>query len=167
MISEELTRLSPHAILNEILRTDFYSFVRAALPIVSAGEKMQTNWHLEALAYALTRVMRGEDKRLIINVPPRSLKSIFTSVAFPAFLLGHNPTRRIICVSYGDSLARKHAGDSRALMRSSFYQRLFSTRISSRKDTELEFMTTRGGFRLATTVGGDLNWTRRQSDHYR
>jgi predicted phage terminase large subunit-like protein len=101
--------------------------------------------------------MRGEIKRLIINVPPRSLKSITASVAFPAFLLGHDPTRKIICVSYAEPLARKHAGDTRALMRSPLYRRLFpSTRISPRKDTELEFMTTKGGFRLATSVTGAL-----------
>ena len=140
-----------------ILRSDFYSFVQAAFPIVSGGEELLRNWHLEAMAYALTRVMRGEIRRLIINVPPRSLKSICASVAFPAFLLGHDPTLRIICVSYAEALARKHAGDTRALMRSPLYRRLFpGTRISPRKDTELEFMTTKGGFRLATSVGGTL-----------
>jgi len=38
------------------------------------------------------------------------------SVAFPAFLLDHEPTRRIICVSYSGDLARKHANDFRALV---------------------------------------------------
>jgi predicted phage terminase large subunit-like protein len=143
--------------LSAILRSDFYSFVQAAFPIVSGGEELLRNWHLEAMAYALTRVMRGEIRRLIINVPPRSLKSICASVAFPAFLLGHDPTLRILCVSYAEALARKHAGDTRALMRSPLYRRLFpGTRISPRKDTELEFMTTKGGFRLATSVGGVL-----------
>ena len=69
--------------LSAILRSDFYSFVQAAFPIVSGGEELLRNWHLEAMAYALTRVMRGEIRRLIINVPPRSLKSICASVAFP------------------------------------------------------------------------------------
>ena len=78
-------------------------------------------------------------------------------MAFPAYLLGHDPTLRIICVSYAEALARKHAGDTRALMRSPLYRSLFpDTRISPRKDTELEFMTTKGGFRLATSVGGTL-----------
>jgi hypothetical protein len=53
---------------------------------------------LSGIAYQLERVRRGEIKRLIINMPPRSLKSMTASVAFPAFVLGHNPTRRIICV---------------------------------------------------------------------
>jgi predicted phage terminase large subunit-like protein len=109
------------------------------------------------MAYALTEVKEGRTKRLIICVPPRHLKSIFASVAFPAYVLGHDPTRRIICVSYSEALARKHANDCRALMRSSLYRRLFPrTVISSGKDTELEFMTTARGCRLATSVGGTL-----------
>ena len=76
---------------------------------------------------------------------------------FPAFVLGHDPTRRIICVSYAEGLARKHANDFRAVMRSPLYQRLFpGTRISAAKDTELEVMTTARGFRYATSVGGTL-----------
>ena len=139
------------------LPLDLYSFVQRVFPIVSAGSPFLPNWHVEAIAYALTRVMRGEIKRLIITVPPRSLKSICASVAFPAFVLGHDPTSRIICVSYSEGLARKHANDFRAVMRSPLYQRLFpGTRISAAKDTELEVMTTARGFRYATSVGGTL-----------
>src|SRR6185503_3871556 len=111
----------------------------------------------EAITHALGGVFRGETKRLIITVPPRSLKSICASVAFPAFVLGHDPSRRIICVSYSEILARKHANDFRAVMRSPVYQHLFpQTRISQTKDTELEVMTTERGYRYATSVGGTL-----------
>jgi predicted phage terminase large subunit-like protein len=103
------------------------------------------------------RVLNGEINRLIITVPPRSLKSICASVAFPAFVLGHDPCRKIICVSYSEGLARKHANDRRAVMRSSLYTRLFpATRISPAKDTELEFATTLGGSCLATSTSGTL-----------
>jgi predicted phage terminase large subunit-like protein len=72
-------------------------------------------------------------------------------------LLGHNPSLRIIGVSYSESLARKHANDCRALMRSSLYRAVFpATRISPAKDTETEVMTTARGSRLATSVGGTL-----------
>jgi predicted phage terminase large subunit-like protein len=72
-------------------------------------------------------------------------------------VLGQDPTRRIICVSYAEGLARKHANDFRAVMRSPLYRRLFpGTRISAAKDTELEVMTTARGFRYATSVGGTL-----------
>jgi hypothetical protein len=122
-----------------ILRNDLYSFIQAIFPIVSAGDAFAANWHVEAMAYHLSRVLDGEIKRLIITVPPRSLKSICTSVAYPAYVLGHHPRRKIICVSYSADLAGKHASDRRAVMRSSLYTRLFpNTRISRAKDTELE-----------------------------
>jgi hypothetical protein len=140
-----------------MLRHDFYSFIQAIFPLVSPNGMFLPNWHIEAMACALTQVLRGETKRLIITIPPRSLKSICASVAFPAFVLGHDPRRRIICVSYSEGLARKHANDCRALMRSRLYQRLFpGTRISSNKDTELEFATMAGGNRLATSIEGTL-----------
>ncbi len=144
-------------LVGAILRSDFYSFIRAIFPIVSSNDAFAPNWHIEAIAYQLTRVLKGEIKRLIITVPPRSLKSICASVAFPAFILGHDPQRKIICVSYSEGLARKHANDCRAVMRSDMYSRVFAkTRISPRKDTELEFACTLGGYRLATSVGGTL-----------
>jgi hypothetical protein len=69
-------------------------------------------------------------------MPPRSLRSIVTSVAFPAFLLGHDPTKRLIAASYGSELAVKHASDFRAILRSDWYQHLFpGTRISPLKNT--------------------------------
>lgn len=143
-------------IATAILATDFYSFVQESFPVVSGGARLMPNWHLEAIAYELSQVMKGSTKRLIITVPPRSLKSICASVCFPAFVLGHDPTAHLICVSYAELLARKHANDCRALMRSSLYQGIFRTRISPAKDTETEVMTTARGSRLATSVGGTL-----------
>jgi predicted phage terminase large subunit-like protein len=145
------------SLIAAVLRSDLYCFIQAIFPIVSPNGAFVPNWHIEAIAFALTRVLRGEIKRLIITVPPRSLKSICASVAFPAFILGHDPRRRIICVSYSELLARKHANDCRAVMRSDLYTRLFpNTRISAGKDTELEFASTAGGSRLSASVGGTL-----------
>jgi hypothetical protein len=147
----------PTSVVAAVIGTNFYAFVRAAFPIVSAGERLLSNWHLQAMTCQLGQVAKGMLRRLIITVPPRSLKSICASVALPAFALGHRPTRRIICVSYSESLARKHANDCRALMRSPFYRRIYpGTRISPAKDTETEVMTTARGSRLATSVGGTL-----------
>jgi hypothetical protein len=87
------------AILDAALRSDFYTFLQAAFPIVSGGGQLLLNWHIEAMAAELAKVIVGETRRLIITVPPRSLKSICASVALPAFVLGLDPTARIICVS--------------------------------------------------------------------
>src|SRR5829696_9154382 len=149
--------LTDRTCFDAILKRDLYSFTQMVFGIVSPGEPFQHNWHIEAMTYALELVLEGKIKRLIITVPPRSLKSICASVAFPAFVLGHDPTRRIIGVSYAEGLARKHANDCRAVMRAPLYRRVFpDTRISPSKDTEAEVMTTKRGSRLATSVGGVL-----------
>ena len=140
-----------------ILGTDLYSFVQASFPIVSGGSRFLPNWHIEAICHELSQVIMGDTRRLIITVPPRSLKSICASVCLPAFVLGRNPTRQIICISYSELLARKHANDCRALMHSNLYRGVFpGTRVSRAKDTETEVMTTARGSRLATSVGGTL-----------
>jgi predicted phage terminase large subunit-like protein len=144
-------------LFDSVLRSDLNSFIQKAFTTVSPGDGFSANWHIEAMAHELTMMMRGENRRLIITIPPRHLKSICTSVAFPAFLLGHDPTRRIICVSYSQELAVKHANDCRTIMNSDWYRRLFpGTKVDPSKNTETEVMTTERGFRLSTSVGGTL-----------
>ena len=143
-------------LLRKFLHTNFNAFVEKAFSTLAPGQIFVPEWHLKAIAYQLERVRRGENRRLIINLQPRSLKSIMASVAFPAFVLGHDPTSRIICVSYSADLAKKHANDFRAVFEALWYQSLFpNTRIGN-KDTKLGIQTTRRGFRLATSVGGTL-----------
>ena len=89
-----------------LLRADFRVFIHKAFTTLSPGQTYVPSWHIDAIADRLERVRRGEIRRLIINMPPRSLKSIAGSVAFPAFVLGHSPSRRIICVSYSGDLAK-------------------------------------------------------------
>jgi predicted phage terminase large subunit-like protein len=145
------------AVLNAILRRDFYSFVRKVFQTLCPGQTFIPAWFIRALAYQLERVRRGEITRLIINMPPRSLKSIMASVAFPAYVLGHDPTRRIICASYSNELSYKLSNDFRAVLASPWYRALFpGTQIGPYKDSEVEIELTRRGFRLATSTGGTL-----------
>ena len=96
-------------------------------------------------------------KRLVVNVPPRHLKSLAASVALPAWLLGHDPTLAIVNVTYGQDLSDKFARDCRAIMTSDWYQALFATRLNSpRGRRSRSSRRPRGGFRLATSVGGVL-----------
>ncbi len=145
------------ALLRSILRLELASFVRKCAISLSPGAPFSDNWHLHALAWHLEQVRLGRIRRLIVNMPPRSLKSISASVAFPAFVLGHDPTRRIICVSYASELATKHANDFRAIVEAPWYQASFPRmRLSRAKNSESEVTTTRHGLRLATSVGGTL-----------
>jgi len=140
-----------------ILRRDLMSFVERTFYELNPQTKFSKSPHIEALASKIESCRLGKTRRLIVNLPPRSLKSHTVSVAFPAWLLGHNPAVQIISVSYGQDLADKHARDCRTLMASSLYQRIFpNTKLSAEKQSVNEFMTTAGGFRLSTSVGGVL-----------
>jgi predicted phage terminase large subunit-like protein len=151
------SHVDQHALLHAILRQDFEAFVRKVFHALCPGQTFIPVWFIKAVAYQLERVRRGEIRRLIINMPPRSLKSIMASVAFPAFVLGHDPTRRIICASYSGEYARRLSNDFRAVLGSPWYQDAFrGTRIGPYKDSETEVELIRRGFRLATSTGGTL-----------
>jgi len=140
-----------------ILRRDLNSFIERSFYELNPQTNFLPSPHLEVVASRLEACRQGRTRRLIINQPPRSLKSHSASVAFAAWLLGHNPARQIICVSYGQDLADKHARDCRTLMTSDFYRRLFpQTRLSTEKQSVNEFMTTAHGFRMSTSTGGVL-----------
>ncbi len=140
-----------------LLRQDLVSFIQKTFATVVPGTTYQHNWHIEAIAWHLQQVHLGRIKRLIITLPPRSLKSIITSVAYPAWLLGQDPSNHMICVSYSQNLSDKLALDCRAVIESDWYRRIFpGTRLHSDKNSVGEFMTTRRGGRLSTSVGGTL-----------
>ncbi len=149
--------MSDVAVLRAVLRQDFYSFVQRAFREVAPGEEFSGNWHIEAMCHALVEIGTKHRRRQIIEVPPRSLKTICSSVALVAWLLGHNPTRKIICISYSQELASQFSAMTRRVMKAPWYQQLFpGTVISTEKDTERYFRTTAGGYRDSTSVGGTL-----------
>lgn len=142
-------------LLNSILRQDFSSFISKAFSTINPGIEYEHNWHIELLADYLCAVECGKIKRLIINIPPRTLKSVCVSVAWPAWILGQDPTKRIMVASYAQSLSIKHSLDTRLIMSSDWYQELFqNTRLSKKHNLKSKFMTSCHGFRMATSVGG-------------
>ncbi len=143
--------------LDAVLRQNLVSFIQNCFHTVAPAQRYHDNWHIDVIAWHLQQCLFGNITRLILTVPPRQLKSICASVAFPAWALGHDPSLRIISVSYSADLTRKHSLDCRAVIESPWYKRVFpNTRLHPEKNTELEVMTTARGFRLATSVGGTL-----------
>lgn len=142
-------------LLEALLRNDFLTFAQRVFRELNPGRTFHVGWHHEAIAYLLeVSAVTGEIDRAIINLPPRSAKSTIVSVALPAYLLGRDPTRRIVVVSYNQDLANLFSRQTRQVMQSSWYRRLFpSTRIPLRA-AEAQFYTSAGGFRTATSTGG-------------
>ncbi len=142
-------------LLRALLQSDFLAFLEMCFVTLEPGLEYQDNWHLAAVAEALRRVQTGSSKRLIINVPPRSGKSIIVTIAFTAWLLGHDPRKRIICVSYTDALAKTHASAFRSIVNSHWYKDAFPRfRIKRGGDRELETTTTELGYRFAVSIAG-------------
>jgi hypothetical protein len=104
----------------------------------------------------LTALRDGKIRRLVVNLPPRHLKSLLASIAFPAWCLGHDPSAQILCVSYAQDLADKLSRDCRQILASGWYRQVFPTRLSPQRAAMPEFDTTAQGCRLATSVGGVL-----------
>jgi predicted phage terminase large subunit-like protein len=147
--------MSDHALLRAILRDDLGTFIVKVFQTVAPGDAYRHNWHVDAIAYELRQVRSGSNKRLLITQPPRSLKSISTSVAFVAWCLGHNPSMRFACVSYSHELAGTLARQFRMVVNSDWFLELFPN-FELEKNTEEECVTSEGGGRFAIPVGGSF-----------
>jgi predicted phage terminase large subunit-like protein len=138
-----------------ILRMDFLTFIERAFYELNPGRRFIASPFIALIAAKLEACRTGQIRRLIINLPPRSLKSHCASIAFTAWYLGHHAAGHLICASYGQDLADKFARDCRIVMNSAWYKALFRTRFSERQAVH-DFKTTEQGTRMATSVGGVL-----------
>jgi predicted phage terminase large subunit-like protein len=145
----------PQVVLQILLANNLTSFTEFAFGVVRPGILFKPNWHFEAVTHKLSQVASGEVSRLIITLPPRTLKSLCASVALPAWFLGRHPSERVVVVSYSDVLARTHASDFRLLVNHPIYQASFPTMRLAR-DTDREIVTTKRGKRIATSIDGTL-----------
>lgn len=153
-------------LLNEKLKRDcessLFVFSKVCFRILHAGEAMQENWHIEYLCERLQaeaeRVIRKEKKQkdLIINVPPRSLKSLIVSVIWPAWCWIKEPRLKFIGTSYSAILSTKHNTDTRTIIESEFYQRNWGKNVIIARDQNQKtfFQNTKFGIRQSTSTGG-------------
>jgi predicted phage terminase large subunit-like protein len=137
------------------IKSDMKVFLQQSFSTIYDGKEFMDNWHIDAIIYCLELSIAGEMPRLIINLPPRHLKSFIVSVVLPAFILGQDPTAKIICISYSDELAKILSRDFKRIIESEWYQKVFPN-VKLSKLTESEIATQAGGFRYATSVGGTL-----------
>lgn len=137
------------------VRSDLNVFLWQSFKTIYPSKPFLDNWHIRAIVHSLELSIAGQQPRLIINLPPRQLKSFITSVVLPAFILGQDPSAKIICISYSDELAKTLARDFKRIMESTWYPKIFP-HVHFSKTTENELVTDQGGFRYATSVGGTL-----------
>ncbi|MGN7661559.1 MAG: phage terminase large subunit [Anaplasma sp.] len=133
----------------------FKHFLKLCFETVAPDSRYANNWHIQAISDRLEAAMAGRIKRLIINIPPRSMKSICVSVAWPAWILGLNPKSRIIAASYSQILSERLSNDTRYILQSPWYKELFPEVVIS-KSQKSRVQTTQLGYRFATSVGGSI-----------
>jgi predicted phage terminase large subunit-like protein len=139
--------------IDAVYRSSLSAFNQLCFRINNPGTAFLDNYHIDAITHPLGKTMEGKIRRLIILVPPRSGKTGLVSQAFPTFILGHNPSAKVLVTTYSDQYSRIVARGSRRIMTDPSYQRIFpNTRIMD--DTQDELTTTANGFRLATSMGG-------------
>lgn len=147
------------------LQKSFYEFVKEAFEVIHPGQIINDNWHIEYICNVLQseveRITAGlpKTKDLIINVPPRSLKSFVTTICFPAWTWTINPRLKFIGSSYSDTLAMEHNVLTRRIVESEWYQTLFDVKIERDQNTKSKFENTEQGFRSCTSTGGTVTGT--------
>jgi predicted phage terminase large subunit-like protein len=134
---------------------DLMAFTRQSFEIIEPGQDFSENWHLNVIAEHLMAVTRGDIRNLVINIPPGCMKSILTSVAWPAWEWANNPSIRFMSASYGVDLAIRDASKTRDVILSDWYRERWSeVMIKSGADQKTKYELTAGGWRMATSVGG-------------
>ena len=129
-------------------------FVRRAWCIVEPHTPYVHNWHIEALCELLESVSRGDTQRLIVNVPPGTMKSLLVSVFWPAWEWAERPGLRYLAASYGSDLSRRDNLRLRGVIASPWYRDYCGLRLVEDQNTKRRVNTAAGGWRIATSVGG-------------
>lgn len=148
-----MTKPTDAQFADALYRTHFDAFAQRAFDVVRPGVPYMWNWHIGCIAEHLEAMYRGEISKLIINLPPRSLKSYMVSSTFPAWVLGKSPGEKFINTSYGLTVVEQNARNCKLILKSPWYQALFpETRIDPEMDRILHFETTKRGQFYADTA---------------
>src|SRR5215211_3060273 len=131
-------------------------FVVQAWHVVEPNTPFVDGWHLDAICDHLEACVRGEVRNLVINIPPRCMKSLLVGVFFPAWVWTTQPWKRFLYSSYGQHLAIRDSLKCRRLITSPWYQDRWGAvfQLTGDQNAKIRFDTDQTGYRIATSVGG-------------
>lgn len=146
------------AIVRELCIRDLYTFALNAWHVLEPGRAFKDNWHIRAICEHLQAVSEGKIHRLLINVPPRHMKSLLVSVIWPVWDWLRTPTRQFLTASYRDALSTRDALKSRQLIESNWFQANFGHLFSMRRDQnqKTRYQNDKMGYRIAITSSGGV-----------
>jgi predicted phage terminase large subunit-like protein len=133
---------------------DLASFARGAWPILEPGTPLKWNWHLDLICEYLTLVKQRIIRRLVINVPPQTMKSRLVNVFYPTWSWSQIPTRRFLSSSYSGDLSEGFNVERSKLVTSEWFQRMFSGQVALTQETQAQIENAVGGRMSATSTGG-------------
>src|SRR5579863_4118545 len=125
----------------ELATRSFREFVYQAWPIIEPSTPFVPGWHIDAIVEHLEAVSLGQIRNLIINVPPRHMKSLLVSVLWPAWEWIQYPERRWLYASYAATLSIRDSVRCRMLIESPWYQERWADRfaLASDQNTKMRF----------------------------
>lgn len=140
----------------ERARRSLSEFTRQAWSVIEPATEYIESWHLGAVFEHLEAVSRGQIKDLVINIPPRHMKSIAVSVVWPAWEWVNSPHIRWLFSSYSGPLSIRDSVKCRRLIQSPWYQQGFggSFKLTDDQNSKIRFENDKSGYRLATSVDG-------------
>lgn len=158
LASEALQGISHDEVVAELCRRSLYDYVQFAWSTMEPGYPFSDNWHVGAICEHLQAISEGEIKRLLINIPPRCMKSSCVSVAWPTWDWIRTPHRKFLFGSYAQALSTRDSVNSRRLIQSPWYQRLFgkSFKLTGDQNQKQRYQNDKTGHRIATSVGGAM-----------
>ena len=142
------------AIEREACRRSLATFVRRAWHVLEPGQPYVHGWHIDAMAEHLEAVTAGQILRLLINIPPGTMKSLMTGVLWPAWEWGPcgKPSTRFIGASHEATLATRDNLRMRRLVQSEWYQRLWPLALTTDQNEKTYFENERTGWRQSCAV---------------
>jgi len=148
--------LQARELLLEESKKSLAVFARAMWKVVEPKQEYVHNWHIEDICYHLEAVSKFEIQNLLINMPPRHMKSMLTCVMWPAWVWLNDPSMKWVFSSYASSLSRRDSVMCRRLLESNLYQAFFEPewRLTDDQNTKQRFDNTSQGYRIATSVDG-------------
>jgi predicted phage terminase large subunit-like protein len=140
------------------MRRSLKFFIKGAWDTIEPNRFYNDNWHIDAISDHLQAVVNGDIKRLIINIPPRHMKSISVSVALPAWTWTFDPSRKFLFSSYALMLSIRDSVKCRRLIDSQWYKTHFgdSFSLTTDQNQKQRFENNKTGQRIATSVDGAL-----------
>lgn len=123
-------------------------FVREAWPVLHPGTPYIHGWHIDAICAHLEAITDGRINRLLINVPPGTMKSLLVSVFWPAWEWTFRPELQYLTTSYSEAYVKRDSRRMRDLVSSEWYQALWP--LSLPRTAEISFENSRRGFREAS-----------------